>query len=79
LALSISEVRACLGKDLQAVLLRNKVKALLKNEKFFQDLSKNFAIQFLDAFQTSKCEKGIVPTSSCSKEIKKDKIILVLS
>jgi hypothetical protein len=58
LALSISEVRACLGKGLHVVLLRNQLKTLLGRESFFQKLSKNFASKLLDTFMICGCEKG---------------------
>jgi hypothetical protein len=58
LALSISEVRACLGKSLHVVLLRNQLKAILQKESFFQKLSKPFASKLLDAFMICACEKG---------------------
>jgi len=51
-------MKKTLGKSLPVILIRNKMKNILKNESFFQKLSKQYASKLLDSFTVINVDKG---------------------
>ena len=76
LALSVVDIQNALGKSLPIMLIRNQLKAALRNEPFFQKLSKTYASRLLDSFVVAAVDKGKTVIDTYKKQ--RNSILFIL-
>ena len=54
----MADIQSALGKSLPIIVIRNQLKAVLKDEPFFNKLSKAYASKLLDSFTITSVDKG---------------------